>query len=439
MNTFRLRVIFIAWLALALALTGGFGLRASAAPQAAHTVLPVTIDASFGVNGVASLPTYFCVSGCNILPEPNGSLRLAGVGVNQGKATLSLAHILQNGDLDSSFGVNGVMTATIANLVSAFKTIPQADGAWLVMGMAVTNITLGDFGLARYLPDGSLDTGFGSAGVVNANLRAGSKSPQVLAVQPDKKILMAGVVVNEIATLRFLPDGRRDPDFADNGLKQLMLSSEQQQNVLDIAVQADKKILICGDFVNSSNLARSFFLRLNEDGSVDNTFGINGSITYEKPSNNYAIGKVIPLPDGRFLGLGAFSNPNLTASTPVIARFLDDGSKDPSFCDSCLQPGNMMRYQDAVFQPGDELVVFGDGMTDTSLVRYLPDGSALDGFFGSGGVISVTNSFPTIPLVRDMQGRLVFGVFSFAPEATGSNLIRYLPERYHVYLPQLQR
>ena len=94
----------------------------------------------------------------------------------------------------------------IANAVAV-----QPDGKIVVAGFANdASNSDSDFALARYNPDGTLDTSFGSAGIVTTDLGTQSDDARALAIQPDGRIVVAGTAGEDIALVRYLPDGKLD-------------------------------------------------------------------------------------------------------------------------------------------------------------------------------------------------------------------------------------
>src|SRR5207249_1412839 len=110
--------------------------------------------------------------------------------------TLSFAHAVQAapGDLDSTFDSDGRVTTDFAgNSDVPFALAIQADGKLVVAGRAFTGtLTKNDFALARYNPDGSLDSTFGSGGRVTTDFTNTSDEVFALFIQTDGKLVVAG-------------------------------------------------------------------------------------------------------------------------------------------------------------------------------------------------------------------------------------------------------
>jgi len=99
--------------------------------------------------------------------------------------------LLAAGDLDPSFGAAGKVTTDFGVPAQVNTMLIQSDGKLIVAGF-VQLPTGNDFGLARYNPNGSLDTSFGDGGSVATDFSGGDDRALAMALQPDGKIVVAG-------------------------------------------------------------------------------------------------------------------------------------------------------------------------------------------------------------------------------------------------------
>jgi uncharacterized delta-60 repeat protein len=133
----------------------------------------------------------------------------------------AVMRFLSNGLPDPLFGVSGAVTTDFGDVSVAFAVAVQPDGKIVAAGTTGRGeFTSGRFAVARYLPDGKLDSSFGSKGRVVSDF--GDRGIQAVALQPDGKLLAAGPVdVNhrlQFGLVRYLMDGTLDPSFGVNGL-----------------------------------------------------------------------------------------------------------------------------------------------------------------------------------------------------------------------------
>ena len=194
-----------------------------------------TVDPTFGSSGLVR--TFFPAGGAgasDVIALPGGDLVAAGwavtgisfpFSINVGFA---LAHYGPSGALDPSFGTAGtVVTEFSDGNDQATALAREADGKLVAAGWAATDSTSSDleFAIARYLPDGSLDSTFGAGGKVTTNLTPAADEIQDVAIDSAGRIVVAGFSglstfgggVGDFAVARYNPDGTPDSSFAETG------------------------------------------------------------------------------------------------------------------------------------------------------------------------------------------------------------------------------
>jgi uncharacterized delta-60 repeat protein len=112
------------------------------------------------------------------------------------------------GDLDTSFSGDGTVLTDLS--LTAYALVLQPDGKIVVAAGSPA------FALVRYLPNGTLDPTFSGDGTVLTDFRA-SGAARALALQPDGKIVVAGTAAGDFALARYLPNGTLDPTFSSEG------------------------------------------------------------------------------------------------------------------------------------------------------------------------------------------------------------------------------
>jgi uncharacterized delta-60 repeat protein len=104
---------------------------------------------------------------------------------------------LPDGSLDPTFGTGGLVTTDFGGIDRGFALVLQPDGKLVAAGFSG-----GDFALARYLPDGSLDPMFGTGGLVTTDF-GGAAEAVALVLQPDGKLVAAGSCCEDFALARY--------------------------------------------------------------------------------------------------------------------------------------------------------------------------------------------------------------------------------------------
>ncbi|WP_329619154.1 calcium-binding protein [Streptomyces sp. NBC_01255] len=341
------------------------------------------------------------------------------------------------GDLDPTFGPDGRVTTPFPGYAEGRDIARQADGKLVVAGLSE-----GGFALARYLPGGGLDPGFGTGGLVTSAFGGGAHTANAVAIQPaDGKIVVAGtteVIAEEgggccfFSVARYLPDGTLDPDFGDGGLVRVEEFGGSADGA-DVAVQSDGRIVAAG----KGGGGGFALVRLDTDGTLDPTLGGDGAVvagfTPSSPQEAGGIARSMALqPDGRVVSVGYVGN---TAFDIGVVRYLPDGSLDPGFSGDGMVSADFggTEFGHAVaVQPDGRILAAGSGGAGFALLRYHADGSP-DAGFGTGGRTSV--AFPgdggtAYAMALQQNGKIVLAGGADDPNSSEANdfgLARFHP------------
>ena len=139
----------------------------------------------------------------------------------------ALARYAGDGSLDTSFGVGGKVTTGFGGTSNlAFAVAVQGDGKLIAAGVAGGGPTGADIALARYNADGSLDASFGAGGKVVTDFALTHEAAYGLATQPDGKLVVVGSIrpfgpyatnLPDFALARYNPNGSLDTSFGGDG------------------------------------------------------------------------------------------------------------------------------------------------------------------------------------------------------------------------------
>ena len=156
------------------------------------------LDATFGDGGSAIIGTTEAnEKAFSVKVNTDGKIVLAGEH-HSSKYAFMLAQLLPNGDLDTSFGINGVVINSLSNEFIESVAM-QIDGKFLITEYHGTGgCCSADIKLIRFLEDGNYDTTFGTNGVVTANFLNENNQANAIVIQDDGKIIIGGVSGNQI-------------------------------------------------------------------------------------------------------------------------------------------------------------------------------------------------------------------------------------------------
>ena len=151
--------------------------------------------------------------------------------------------------LDSSFGVGGLVTSNFGGINDQVQAvIQQPDGKIITVGGSDVSGDF-EFALARYNIDGSLDTSFGTGGLVVTSFDGTADLAEAALLQPDGKIVAAGHVISsgllKFALARYHADGSLDSLFAPNGKLITSFGAGNDEGFAAV-IQANGRIIAAG-------------------------------------------------------------------------------------------------------------------------------------------------------------------------------------------------
>ena len=215
-----------------------------------------TLDVSFGNGGRVLTPrTRDREVVMSLALQSDYKLVVAGtVSDRYGFAgSFALARYNTNGTLDNNFGAAGRVTTGFSSESAEARSVIVGAGGTIVAAGYSGNRNPGNrtFALAGYLPNGSLDNGFGIGGRVITEFESGSAEIQDLEEQPDGKLIVVGGSSGDFALARYNQNGTLDPTFGNGGkvVTQLGLGGIASA----ISLQPDGKSVVGGDAITNSD------------------------------------------------------------------------------------------------------------------------------------------------------------------------------------------
>jgi len=265
----------------------------------------------------------------------------------------------------------------------------QADGKIVAVGLFHgIELPYPVASIARILPDGSMDAGFGTAGFVEP---LSSKNEELLAVtlQDDGKIVAAGRLrarKERFVVRRVLADGAADEEFGRRG--KIRLRPDRYGGYpLEVLMRDDGRMIAVGRSSDGSDVSDVALVGYTADGSRDRDFGDRARVRTTLDWNDIGHGAAMQ-DDGKIV-VAASSAAFQGEESFVLLRYLTDGSLDPDFGTAGVVVGDFGEEAEAyavAIQPDGKIVAAGGAEQDVALARFLPDGT-LDSGFGVGGLV----------------------------------------------------
>jgi uncharacterized delta-60 repeat protein len=320
-----------------------------------------------------------------------------------------------DGDLDRTFGTCSVPTLeTCGKVMSDFDhstdianaVAIQTDGKLVVVGTTYINndYTNEDFAVARYNPNGTLDTTFGVGGKIQTDFPGLAAVASSVVIQPDGKIVVAGgafplfTFLGDFKVVRYNQDGSLDSSFGKGGIVTTSFPG-QGSYAFAVALQPDGKIIAAGtDFVafdpGESSDTDFALARYNPNGTPDSTFSGDGQVATDFDGFEDDVFSVLIQPDGKIVGVGSANNP-ATFYDFAAVRYLNNGAIDTTFgvagkVRTDFGDQNFDRARSAVLQPDGKIVAAGFAISQNGLVqnfavaRYTSSGVIDTTFSGDG-------------------------------------------------------
>ncbi|GIK42646.1 MAG: hypothetical protein BroJett011_64790 [Chloroflexota bacterium] len=342
---------------------------------------PGDLDLSFGTAGKVTTSFSDYDTGNAVAIQADGKILVGGSGVGN---KFVLARYNPNGSLDTSFEGDGKVITDFGSSIALADITGlaiQTDGKIVATGYITLGGNQGDFALARYNTDGSLDTSFDGDGKATFSFNEDDRSFGV-AIQPHGKIVATGYTLSypsDLVSIRLNSNGSLDTSFDYDGIIIANFGNEEKGS--DVVIQPDGKIVVASKYSGTLML-----VRYNSNGSPDTSFDGDGSVLTSISCNPPRCDVAIQS-DGKFVAVG-FSAYN----DFLLTRRNSDGSLDTSFGTSgrvLTDFGGYDQAHDVALQPNGKILVAGTtANTNFALARYHSDGTLDTSFSFDGRVIT---------------------------------------------------
>jgi uncharacterized delta-60 repeat protein len=197
------------------------------------------------------------------------------------------------GSLDPTFGNDGIVLASVGTGAVATDAILQPNGDIVVADQ---------YGLVRFLPNGSLDPAFGTGGVASTGFDDLGLGPSGVAIQPNGQLIWVGNTtkpdgtggeITDFAIARFNANGSLDSTFGTAGLATTEFFADPLPGAMELAdsvlVEPSGGILVGGVARQGQNKAAPYYGALalfNANGTLDSAFGTGGQVLSTSVGNN---------------------------------------------------------------------------------------------------------------------------------------------------------
>jgi uncharacterized delta-60 repeat protein len=359
-----------------------------------------SLDTSFDGDGKVATSFGFMEQVQAVVVDRQGRIVVGGYSTG----AFALARYDTNGSLDSSFDGDGKVTFGNASYLNALAI----DSSDRIVAAGYRYGLNQDFGVARLLSNGSLDSTFDGDGVAVTPVGSGGEEARAVAIDSSGRIVAAGWgsadTTSVVAIVRYAADGSLDATFDGDG-KRVIPYFESQDFASGMALDASGRIIVGGHVTGDFALAR-----YNPDGKQDTTFDGDGRLRTDFGFNERANAMAID-GSGRII-LAGYANTS-SGQEVLIARYSSAGALDQTFDGDGWRLIPLASTADQInsiaLDASGRIVLVGSSGSQMLIIRCNADGS-LDSTFDSDGIL-ITSFGPSRSyansVVLDGTGRIV--------------------------------
>ena len=323
-----------------------------------------------------------------------GRLILVGETHNGSNYDFIVARYTANGVLDTSFGTGGTTTTEFGTGDDKAKDIVLDSLGRIVVTGESHNGSDYDFAVARYDTNGNLDSTFSSDGKKTIDFYSNTDVAEAIALDGEGNIVVGGYVYDnadaDVGVVRLNADGTLDNSFNSDG-KTSFGFGESNDIAWDLAVDSNDRIIVVGetDLIGSSEDAAIF--RLTGSGILDTSFGSDGATIIDQGTGLNSAYSVNIDNQGKIVVAGLANNG--TDFDFSLFRLNPTGTLDESFTSTLTDFSSGTDAAIDSFIDGNGRIVLSGhsisgGTSDFALVRYGSNG-LIDSSFGNSGKTTV--------------------------------------------------
>ncbi|MEP0598539.1 T9SS type A sorting domain-containing protein, partial [Nonlabens ulvanivorans] len=347
---------------------------------------------TYAVNGYATEATNGTFLNVSVMLPGNKVLVAGNPGSN---TSYYIEKYLDTGLRDTTFGTNGLVLVNInANSKDNANSMRvQSDGKIIITGTSDSDASLfgtyWDVFVSRLMPDGSVDTTFGTNGHVKTNLGTNDDEVWEVAVASTGEIFVLAAtqntaVVNKL--LKYDNSGVLDTSFGTNGVLDLPVPTDSR--FYELIINDQDELFLSGTILNTAtNEYDATVMKLDLQGTFITSYGINGVVTITDTLENYTTRDMIFTADGGLLITGAAGNNSIDTQL-ALYKITANGLLDTTFNTTGV----------AFFNHGSS----NYGVTFAYSIVELPDGS----FIAQADIIG-SNNYDLLLLNVGVDGTLV--------------------------------
>jgi len=381
------------------------------------------VDSSFGTNGLAFKAGFPYVNAMTVQMDD----KILCVYNDYSRALLKRFTVA--GSLDSSFGTNGIVEIYEQNKLFYFNSVRVLKNGKIVVAGSCTINGKSMFFVTRFLNNGNADISFNATGKLIIDLSAYDNVAYDMAEQSNGKIIIGGSIISnfsenpKLALIRLNTDGSRDMSFNTTGILEYSTLLSSGEDAYLLHCYPDNKILIAGN-TNGQIL----LMRLQAEGGLDNSFSTDGLLT--EPGNGFSKAKQLNiLNNNSILVTGHTSQTTLINWNYAAFKYDAAGNADNSFNGNGKSYLSFAAndYNAGCIQLNDGSILMG-GYNDSIILPYtakINTAGAFDISYGSNGIkfIKINGTDECIYKMLKQSDHKIIAIGNTSNPITGFNKI----------------
>ena len=332
------------------------------------------LDTTWGGDGVV-VSTHATESAAYAIANyPGDRVLVVGWVTDSTASRILVNRFLADGSADTSCNGTGEFIDTVNDAVAS-DVVVLSDGSFVVAGTIQIN-NKGTLFVAKFTSTCNLDGTFGTTGIATYSALLGS-SGRALVVQSDGKIIVVGDESSTVSdssdqrvlVTRFSALGALDTSFGSNG--RFISSSNEKGLAQDVVIDSSGRIIFTGSIVGTVAPDAAIIGRLTSNGLLDSTFATQGYLIDEF-NGDPQLNAIALRPNGNLVAVGTYGGPfPSTQQSPIIVCLTQTGAFD-SDCGvngwTYLPTANSDVYADDVFVTADNRILLS-GASDDGTAR----------------------------------------------------------------------
>lgn len=354
----------------------------------------------------------------SMLIRNDGKILLLGIRDFTTASDFALVQLNKNGSIDSAFGSNGVVSNFFPGLYPEHKPMLLLKNGQILVGGNDRLNGKSCLSTIRFTENGLLDTTFCDKGKLRYSITLDGETLHAMALQNDDKVLIVGYsrsnFNNSIILARFHPNGEFDSSFIKNGI---LSKPNGIKYFIPRKIFLDNlgDIYIAGlanDTLYNGN-GKFSVIKIKANGNLDSSYG-NGGIAISDfgfGTYNYVYSAALQT-DGSMVVVGTTSFND--KSSIAIAKYNPKGFKDSSFNLNVIHAIAYSYACDVAIQGDNKILIAGITAGDVLLVRLKPNGS-LDSSFGNNAMVvtDINNSDLTKAVAIQPGGNIIVALSAY--------------------------